>query len=365
MTRLSELIKRPVVCKEDCALLGTVEDAYFDENCRNIVYFVLFDEYRKLLLPYSAAAAIGDAVMVEDKFALLSPEDADCTVLTCNLLGKPVFTGGGKSKGTLQDVLFGAKGRVNALQSDGTAYSPSSFKAFGDVLLLKDVTVKRKTPKTPFPKAAEDRKVTVLPVEVPDTHTDNAIKTSPVPTSATEPVPTSVPEPAPTPAPATDTPSVKSAQSETTTVSNAAETAFAYESAPVTPVSAPAATASTKSTAANRPETATAATVIVPTADKKETPAPLDNVSADNPTDYNPVYPRDAAGEINVLFNQDDFTPHRIIADYNFLLGRVLQEDLRSYVGEKLASKGERVTVELVEKSRRHGKLIELTLNSR
>lgn len=357
MTRLSELIKRPVVCKEDCALLGTVEDAYFDENCRNIVYFVLFDEYRKLLLPYSAAAAIGDAVMVEDKFALLSPEDADCTVLTCNLLGKLVFTGGGKSKGTLQDVLFGAKGRVNALQSDGTAYSPSSFKAFGDVLLLKDVTVKRKTPKTPFPKAAEDRKVTVLPAEVPDTHTDNAIKTSPVPTS--------VPEPAPTPAPATDTPSVKSAQSETTTVSNAAETAFAYESAPVTPVSAPAATASTKSTAANRPETATAATVIVPTADKKETPAPLDNVSADNPTDYNPVYPRDAAGEINVLFNQDDFTPHRIIADYNFLLGRVLQEDLRSYVGEKLASKGERVTVELVEKSRRHGKLIELTLNSR
>ena len=347
MTRLSELIKRPVVCKEDCALLGTVEDAYFDENCRNIVYFVLFDEYRKLLLPYSAAAAIGDAVMVEDKFAMLSPEDADCTVLTCNLLGKPVFTGGGKSKGTLQDVLFGAKGRVNALQSDGTAYSPSSFKAFGDVLLLKDVTVKRKTPKTPFPKAAEDRKVTVLPAEVPDTHTDNAIKTSPVPTS--------VPEPAPTLTPATDTPSVKSAQSETTTVSNASETAFAYESAPATPVSAPAATASTKSTA----------TVIVPTADKKEAPAPLDNVSADNPTDYNPVYPRDAAGEINVLFNQDDFTPHRIIADYNFLLGRVLQEDLRSYVGEKLASKGERVTVELVEKSRRHGKLIELTLNSR
>lgn len=365
MTRLSELIKRPVVCKEDCALLGTVEDAYFDENCRNIVYFVLFDEYRKLLLPYSAAAAIGDAVMVEDKFALLSPEDADCTVLTCNLLGKLVFTGGGKSKGTLQDVLFGAKGRVNALQSDGTAYSPSSFKAFGDVLLLKDVTVKRKTPKTPFPKAAEDRKVTVLPIEESDAPENNSTTTSPVPTSATEPVPTSVPEPAPTLAPATDTPSVKSAQSETTTVSNASETAFAYESAPVTPVSAQAATASTKSTAANRPETATAATVIVPTADKKETPAPLDNVSADNPTDYNPVYPRDAAGEINVLFNQDDFTPHRIIADYNFLLGRVLQEDLRSYVGEKLASKGERVTVELVEKSRRHGKLIELTLNSR
>lgn len=347
MTRLSELIKRPVVCKEDCALLGTVEDAYFDENCRNIVYFVLLDEYRKLLLPYSAAAAIGDAVMVEDKFALLSPEDADCTVLIRNLLGKPVFTGGGKSKGTLQDVLFGAKGRVNALQSDGTAYSPSSFKAFGDVLLLKDVTVKRKTPKTSFPKAAEDRKVTVLPIEESDAPENNSTTTSPVPTS--------VSELAPTLAPATDTPSVKSAQSETTTVSNASETAFAYESAPVTPVSAQTATASTKS----------AATVIVPTADKKETPAPLDNVSADNPTDYNPVYPRDAAGEINVLFNQDDFTPHRIIADYNFLLGRVLQEDLHSYVGEKLASKGERVTVELVEKSRRHGKLIELTLNSR
>ena len=178
--------------------------------------------------------------------------------------------------------------------------------------MLKDVTVKRKTPKTPFPKAAEDRKVTVLPIEESDAPENNSTTTSPVPT-------------------------------------------YVPESAPVTPVSAQAATASTKS----------AATVIVPTADKKETPAPLDNVSADNPTDYNPIYPRDAAGEINVLFNQDDFTPHRIIADYNFLLGRVLQEDLRSYVGEKLASKGERVTVELVEKSRRHGKLIELTLNSR
>ena len=78
-----------------------------------------------------------------------------------------------------------------------------------------------------------------------------------------------------------------------------------------------------------------------------------------------PVYVSDAAGSIDVVFGEENFTPYRIIADYNFLLGRTLADDLVSYSGETLARRGERVSVETVEKARRHGKLMDLTLSSR
>ena len=61
----------------------------------------------------------------------------------------------------------------------------------------------------------------------------------------------------------------------------------------------------------------------------------------------------------------ENFTPYRVIADYNFLLGRTLTDDLLSYSGKRLATRGERVTAELVETARRQGKLMDLTLSSR
>ena len=57
-------------------------------------------------------------------------------------------------------------------------------------------------------------------------------------------------------------------------------------------------------------------------------------------------------------------TPTRIICDYEFLLGRTLGADLKSYAGELLAPKGSEVTAGLVELARAHGKLVDLTLNS-
>jgi sporulation protein YlmC with PRC-barrel domain len=57
--------------------------------------------------------------------------------------------------------------------------------------------------------------------------------------------------------------------------------------------------------------------------------------------------------------------PTRIIADYNFLLGRIIQEDLLTYSGQLIALKNTRISVEIVEKARQNGKLLELTLNSK
>lgn len=70
-------------------------------------------------------------------------------------------------------------------------------------------------------------------------------------------------------------------------------------------------------------------------------------------------------GKDTPVYQEDDgHTPTRIICDYDFLLGRVLCADLNTYSGELLARKGTAVDVDVVEKARRNGKLVELTLNS-
>lgn len=287
MLRLSDILHADVICKSDSSLTGKVEDAYFDEFCGKIVYFDISRADGRMLLPFSAAASVADAVVTEDSLALTSPGDADLTVLRSALIGRKIYTANGKSRGAVTDVLFSAKGRVASVVADGTAYSPASFRAFGDVLILKDaVGAKRKTRKPPFPKAEKDYPVSILSAAPPS--------------------------PSDTRAAADD------------------------RRAAVFPVGAGAAAAR-------------------PSADIR---------AADDEGDR-PVYVSDAAGGIDVIFGGESFTPYRVIADYNFLLGRTLADDLVSYSGETLARRGERVSVETVEKARRHGKLMDLTLSSR
>lgn len=286
MLRLSDILHADVICKSDSSLTGKVEDVYFDEFCGKIVYFDISRADGRMLLPFSAAASVADAVVTEDSLALTSPGDADLTVLRSALIGRKIYTANGKSRGTVTDVLFSAKGRVASVVADGTAYSPASFRAFGDVLILKDaVGAKRKTRKPSFPKAEKDYPVSIL--------------------SAAPPSP----------------PDTRAAADD--------------RSAAVFPVGAGAAAAR-------------------PSADIR---------AADD--GERPVYVSDAAGGIDVIFGGESFTPYRVIADYNFLLGRTLADDLVSYSGETLARRGERVSVETVEKARRHGKLMDLTLSSR
>lgn len=287
MLRLSDILHADVICKSDSSLTGKVEDVYFDEFCGKIVYFDISRADGRMLLPFSAAASVADAVVTEDSLALTSPGDADLTVLRSALIGRKIYTANGKSRGAVTDVLFSAKGRVASVVADGTAYSPASFRAFGDVLILKDaVGAKRKTRKPSFPKAEKDYPVNILSVAPP----------SPPDTRA----------------------------------------AADDRSAAVFPVGAGAAAARSSA----------------------------DIRAADDEGDR-PVYVSDAAGGIDVIFGGESFTPYRVIADYNFLLGRTLADDLVSYSGETLARRGERVSVETVEKARRHGKLMDLTLSSR
>ncbi len=290
MLRLSDILHADVICKSDSSLTGKVEDVYFDEFCGKIVYFDISRADGRMLLPFSAAASVADAVVTEDSLALTSPGDADLTVLRSALIGRKIYTANGKSRGAVTDVLFSAKGRVASVVADGTAYSPASFRAFGDVLILKDaVGAKRKTRKPSFPKADKDYPVSILSAAQPSSSGAHAVAED--------------------------------------------------KSAAAFSVGAGAAAAAS--------------------------PTPSASVRAAADDGERPVYVSDAAGSIDVVFGEENFTPYRIIADYNFLLGRTLADDLVSYSGETLARRGERVSVETVEKARRHGKLMDLTLSSR
>lgn len=307
--KLSETLNRDVVCKADSSLIGSTADVYFDGNCRNIVYFDVACAGRKTLLPFSAVASVADALMTDDALALTSRGDADLSPLVSSPIGKKVYTGTGRFKGAVSDVVFSAKGRVSAIVADGVSYSPSSFRAFGDVWLLKDsASGRRNTPKVPFPKAKSDYKATILG------------------DSEAAPPRTAKPADAEKAADAADGKSPTGAAAE----EDGRPVFFSPVQADIRP----------------------------------DSPAALDVRPAEEESETH-VYLRDAAGRPEVIFGDDGFTPHRVIADYNFLLGRTLADDLFSYSGEKLASRGMRVTVDLVETARRHGKLMELTLSSK
>lgn len=66
----------------------------------------------------------------------------------------------------------------------------------------------------------------------------------------------------------------------------------------------------------------------------------------------------------SVIYPQYNMPP-RIISDYNFLLGRTLTEDLFTYNGELIAYSNTPITINVVERARLSGKLLELTLNSK
>ncbi len=82
-------------------------------------------------------------------------------------------------------------------------------------------------------------------------------------------------------------------------------------------------------------------------------------------TEQEPILLKDVINGIDISPVAADHTPPRVIADYNFLLGRILVHDLVSYTGEIIATKNTPVTTAIVEKARSLGKLVDLTLNSK
>lgn len=314
MPNLSTLILKNVLSKADCRILGFVKDVYFDKFCKKAVYFLCgTDDGSFYLFPYSEMTALNDVAVLDDGVSLIRPCDADLTVLVCGLLSKSVFDGFGCRKGEIKDVIMDDKGKVLSIELKGGGLSPNQIGGVGDVVILKDV--KKKTVRRRMPRAVEDRKVTILDGDI----VENDEETSYATDENEGGLPGGV---------------------------NGVEEQAAIQSG-------------------NAGTTEKSAEIKENIETNTETSSDCVENGVKNLEIKRAVLLSDALKGLDVAPAAYDHAPPRVIADYNFLLGRILCRDLKSYTGEVLAEANTFVTIDTVELARKYGKLVDLTLNSK
>ncbi len=276
MSRLSAVIGKPVLNIATTCIIGKVTDVYFDENLKKAVYFCIeiFPENKPMLLEYTEAQSILDAVVVADDVKLTSIQDADITALRTSIMGMPVYAPNGADKGKIKDIIITLAGKITKLQTTTSEFTPSAIISVGNVILQKGA-VKSKTKKTVIPRPAEERPVYIL---------------------------------------------------------NDAKKVLEIE------------------------KTILDGSMPIPMPPKQETEK--------EPVLSNGAFEMLLEGSRAYSYDDDARTPTRVICDYEFLLGRTLGADLCTYTGELIAKQNSTVTDAIVDKARRAGKLVELTLNS-
>ncbi len=276
MSRLSAVIGKPVLNIATTCIIGKVTDVYFDENLKKAVYFCIeiFPENKPMLLEYTEAQSILDAVVVADDVKLTSIQDADITALRTSVMGMPVYAPNGADKGKIKDIIITLAGKITNLQTTTSEFTPSAIISVGNVILQKGA-VKSKTKKTVIPRPAEERPVYIL---------------------------------------------------------NDAKKVLEIE------------------------KTILDGSMPIPMPPKQETEK--------EPVLSNGAFEMLLEGSRAYSYDDDARTPTRVICDYEFLLGRTLGADLCTYTGELIAKQNSTVTDTIVDKARRAGKLVELTLNS-
>jgi len=338
MTRLSAVVGKPVLNIASTCITGKVEDVYFDAYLKKAVYFCIDTAQdktapdtngninMKLLLPFEAAQNISDAVVIPDVSALISATDADTSELKKGFLDKPVYTSNGVSKGIISDVIISSAGKVTKIVTVSDEFAPSSVLAVGEVILQKNVA-KTKQRKSVIPRPEKDYPVYILN----DTEKVLSIEKAILNANKTG-----------------GTPLINA------TV-NAATLDMANYSAKdiAADIAAPDKTGySAKTSAPDKADYPTKDSAAIPA--KRSTEPVLTSGAFEVLLDGSQAY----------SYEEDSHTPTRVICDYEFLLGRTLGADLCTYTGELIAKQGTDVTDAVVEKARRAGKLVELTLNS-
>ena len=259
MQKTTDFLTLPILSIDDCAVLGEVEAVLFERSAKQALYLSFLWQDKLALLPFDKILCKADAIVIDSALSLVDACDVDATSLL-SLDGKAIFSASGENKGKIEFVELFASGKTSKIFAGETSYLPSTFQAFGDVLILKQA--KRRAPRHTIPRDASNRTVQL------------------------------------------------------------------FDGTPQTT--------------------------------QPQKPILLEQGS--------PMFSRDALEKIvgkEVIYEDaDERTPARVITDYDFLLGRTLLRDLNTYAGTLLAKAGTLVTKELVETAARHGKLVDLTLNS-
>ncbi len=340
MLWLSECTDIPVIVKGDGKLVGYVKNVYFDKIGRVFIYFdIETGEGAHLFLPVGAATP-KQALILDDATLAMLQEDVDVSALLPSLLGLPAYTLSGIKKGEVLDAKFSDTGELCRLILSEGDIPPSQIACIGDVVLVKNAK-----PASRIPRPKKD-----YPVQVLQDDSGNA--------SASESQNGGEHTPYPRNAQASDASPIDIAHPQDKVVQqDIAPKDLAIPQNGAHWVSqAKTADASGQSPKGHFGATALPVYGIAP-------PAPAISISKGEPMfsqgALNAVLDGDSA-----MSGSDGHNPTRIICDYEFLLGRTLGADLRTYTGELLAPKGAIITANVVELARAHGKLVDLTLNS-
>lgn len=261
------------------------------------------------LIPFDDVLSFKDAIVVQNSVNFKSAQDIDFTAFTAGIMDMPIYTQAGVLKGNVSEIEFSQSGKVSKICTETEQFSPSAILSAGNAIILKGA------PKTPKAKPANIPRPSVEALAVIET--DDL-----------------------------------SAQNDTSKA-NMARDIFVNAKSD------------------NSDETNNMSNTQITETDAKpdyimqnailHTAPPAVFVSGNSP-----LFTKDAfdaiVGEESEY--EDTHTPTRVICDYDFLLGRVLGQDLYTYANVPIAQKGDVVTDELVRQARLAGKLVELTLNS-
>jgi len=307
MQKTTDFFGISAICLEDGSIVGEVKNVYFDEGAKQAIYLGIFKN-TLLLLPFDKVVATKDAIMLASCADLLDCRDVDMTNL-CTLDGKDIYSVDGVKKGSVQAVELYKGGKTNKILTEDGAFNPSAFATFGDVLIQK--IAKKRTVQRKIPRDKTNRKVEVFDLDVQNSIPLEDVKEAALQSDAAD-----------------------------------ANTQNAEDSSQISALMA----------AYDSKRNLSAVQEVVP---KK-----LVQIEQGSPLFTQDAIEKIVGGAVAYQDIEDERTPARVITDYDFLLGRTLLRDLSTYAGTLLAKSGTIVTKDLVETASRHGKLVELTLNS-
>ena len=315
MTQFSQLQNKPVLERESSNIVGRIKNAYFSQGCKRIVYLVMNNckNGEETLIPFDDVLSFKDAIVVQNSVNFKSAQDIDFTAFTTGLMDMPIYTQAGILKGNVSEIEFFQSGKVSKICTETEQFSPTSILSAGNAIILKGA------PKTPKAKPAKIPRPSIETLAVIET--DNLSVHN-------------------------DTAKANMTRDIFVGAQNDNSDGTANDTQADTQIAKTATEVKTDYIMQN---------AILHTA------PPAVFVSGNSP-----LFTKDAfdaiVGEESEY--EDTHTPTRVICDYEFLLGRVLGQDLYTYTNVPIAQKGDIVTDELVRKARLAGKLVELTLNS-
>lgn len=326
MLEISKFISKSALCASDATYIGEVENVYFENTCKKIAYFLIrVIEDKRELLPFECISSFGDVLTIEDRTCLKNPLDIDLTMLDFGVLNKDVYTSFGDFRGRVEKMEFTRAGNVSKIYTNSAQFSPSVISKIGDVILLKSAPKQQKK-KVTIPRPQTDYPVYILDEPSFSQPRKKANAFNAMGDTQSLDIKQSVPTPF-------------EIQQDSKTSFDGGRTSTSMNN--------------TKSQSAN---------MSFQNLSVFQSAPPSVLLSND---DREPMLSSTAfktlVGETEF---DDEHTPTRIICNFDFLMGRVLSRDLRTFGGDIIAYEGTQVDEKVLQHARRAGKLVELTLNS-